>query len=224
MSVQQDKIVVLDLDGVILKTNLIKYRAMLSLFAEYADQQETISAYILARGGVPRRDKLAGILQEIVGVESSAEIISGYLARYAQTLEHELAIAPMVEGVNDFLQQTDYTFYVCSSAPEEEVQRQLQQRDLLGCFTQVYGSTIPKTDALRAIRAAHPHHPIVFFGDATGDWEAAQTANVAFVAVVNERDNVGEQPVIKLHCFSDLAEVTECIEIALLLNANRLSK
>lgn len=212
---QKGAVVVLDLDGVILKTNLIKYRAMLSLFAEYPDQSEEISDYILARGGVPRRDKLAGILREIVGVEPTPALIAGYLERYAHALEHELAIAPIVEGVADFLQQTDYTFYVCSSAPEEEVHCQLERRDLLGYFTKVYGSTTPKADALRAIRAAHPHHPIAFFGDAVGDWEAAKAAHVAFVAVVNERDNFDVQPVIKLQSFSDIAEVERCFDEAL---------
>ncbi|MFZ4662797.1 MAG: hypothetical protein ACOYNY_37675 [Caldilineaceae bacterium] len=79
---QQDRVVVLDLDGVILKTNLIKYRAMLSLFAEYPMQREPISDYILVRGGVPRRDKLTGILREIVGVEPTPALIADYLERY----------------------------------------------------------------------------------------------------------------------------------------------
>ncbi len=208
-------IAVLDLDGVILKTNLIKYRAMLSLFAEYPEQRETISEYILAQGGVPRRDKLAGILRDIVGVEPGAALLTGYLERYAQALEHELAIAPMVDGVAAFLQQDSYTFYVCSSAPEEEVHRQLERRNLLPYFTKVYGSTTPKANALHAIRAIHADSPIVFFGDATGDWEAARSADVAFVAVVNERDNFGELPVMKLHSFANLTEVERCIRSTL---------
>lgn len=215
MSVQQDKIVVLDLDGVILKTNLIKYRAMLSLFAEYPDQREPISDYILARGGVPRRDKLAGILREIVGIEPSAEVITDYLERYAQALAHELAIAPIVEGVATLLQEEGYTFYVCSSAPEAEVHCQLERRNLLSYFTKVYGSTVAKADALRAIRAVHPDGAIIFFGDAVGDWEAARSASVAFVAVVNERDNFGDQPVMKLHSFANLTEVERCIRCTL---------
>lgn len=205
-------IVVLDLDGVILKTNLIKYRAMLSLFAEYTDQHETISTYILAQGGVPRRDKLAGILREIVGVEPSAEVIRDYLMQYAEALEHELALAPMVEGLADFLQQAGYTFYVCSSAPEEEVHCQLERRNLLRYFTKVYGATVAKADALRAIRAVHPNDAIVFFGDAVGDWEAAQAIGVAFVAVINELDNFGDRSVIKMHNFTHLAEVADHIK------------
>ena len=82
-------------------------------------------------------------------------------------------------------------------------------------FTKVYGSTTAKADALYAIRAVHRDSPIVFFGDAVGDWEAAQTAAVAFIAVVNERDNFGDQPVIKLWSFADLAEVEACLGRAL---------
>ncbi|MEZ4732465.1 MAG: HAD hydrolase-like protein [Caldilineaceae bacterium] len=212
---QQDKIAVLDLDGVILKTNLIKCRAMLSLFAEYPDQREQISDYILARGGVPRRDKLAGILREIVAVEPTPPLIAGYLARYAQALAHELAIAPMVEGVATFLQKEGYTFYICSSAPEAEVHCQLERRNLLGYFTKVYGSTTAKADALRSIRAVHSGSPLVFFGDAVGDWEAAQAADVAFVAVINELDNFGNQPVTKLHSFANLTEIERCIRYTL---------
>lgn len=208
-------IAVLDLDGVILKTNLIKYRAMLSLFAAYPSQRETISEYILARGGVPRRDKLAGILREIVGIEPDTALIADYLDRYAQALEHELAIAPMVEGVATFLQQAGYIFYVCSSAPEEEVQRQLARRNLRSYFTEVYGSTTPKAAALCVIRDTQPHNPIVFFGDAIGDWEAAQAVDVTFVAVINERDNFGDQSVSKLYNFTNLAEVEACIKQSL---------
>jgi len=130
-------------------------------------------------------------------------------------LAHELAIPPMVEGMAAFLQEKGYTFYVCSSAPEAEVHCQLEQRNLLPYFTKVYGSTVAKADALCAIRAVHPDGAIVFFGDAVSDWAAAQSAVVAFIGVVNERDNFGDQPVMKLHNFVDQMEVEEFIELAL---------
>lgn len=208
-------VAVFDLDGVILKTNLIKYSAMLSLFADYREQQSRISEYILARGGVPRRDKLFGLLHDLLGVEPSTAMLANYLERYARALEYELAIAPIVEGVDGFLRQDGYTFYVSSSAPEQEVYQQLQRRNLLTYFAALYGSTTPKAVALRTIRAANPGKPLVFFGDAIGDWDAAQEAGVAFIAVVNERDNFGDHPVIKLPSFTTIAQVEVCIQRAL---------
>lgn len=208
-------VVVLDLDGVILKTNLIKYRAMLSLFADYQEQQESISAYILARGGVPRRDKLFGLLHDLLGAEPSPAILEDYLERYARALEHELAIAPIVEGIDNFLQQDSYAFYVSSSAPEPEVYQQLQRRNLLTYFAGIYGSTMPKATALQTIQAAHPASHLVFFGDAVSDWEAATAAHVAFIAVINERDNFRNETVLKLSGFTNITQVEACIQRAL---------
>lgn len=212
---QHGCVAVFDLDGVLLRTNLIKYSAMLSLFSEYPEQQKSISAYILARGGVPRRDKLFGLLHDLLGVEPSAAMLADYLERYARALEHALAMAPLVEGVDGFLQQDGYTFYVSSSAPEAEVYQQLQRRNLLTYFAAIYGSTTPKAAALHTIRAANPGKPLVFFGDAIGDWDAAQKAGVAFIAVVNECDNFGDHPVIKLSSFTTIAQVEACIQRAL---------
>ena len=56
----------MDLDGVILKTNLINYCAILSLFAAYPDQQPKISDDSLAHGGVSRREKLSTILHALL--------------------------------------------------------------------------------------------------------------------------------------------------------------
>ena len=208
-------VVVLDLDGVILKTNLIKYRAMLSLFADYQEQQESISTYILARGGVSRRDKLFGLLHDLLGTEPSTAMLADYLERYARALERELAIAPIVEGIDGLLRHDGYTFYVSSSAPEPEVYQQLQRRNLLPSFAGIYGSTTPKATALQTIQAANPGKQLVFFGDAIGDWDAAQAAHVAFIAVINERDNFGDKPVLKLSDFTNITQVEACIQRAL---------
>lgn len=208
-------VVVLDLDGVILKTNLIKYRAMLSLFAAYPEQQERISAYILARGGVPRRAKLFGLLHDLLGVEPSPALLEEYLERYDRALENELAIAPIVEGIDRLLQHETYTFYVSSSAPEPEVYSQLERRGLLTYFAGIYGATTPKAAALKTIQTIHPDRSLVFFGDAVGDWEAAKEAQVAFIAVINERDHFGDAPVIKLSSFINLAQVAACMQRAL---------
>lgn len=207
-------VVVLDLDGVILKTNFIKYRAMLSLFADYGDLQGRISDYILAQGGVPRREKFIEILRNIIGTTPTEPLLTNYLQRYAHALEYELAIAPLVDGVADFLVARSHTFYVSSSAPDAEVARQLARRNLSHYFATVYGLQTPKAEALRQIVAAHPTATVVFFGDSVGDWEAAQEAGVGFVGVVNERDNFVGQSVVKLNNFMRTPVIEECMQRA----------
>ncbi|MBX3013945.1 MAG: HAD family hydrolase [Caldilineaceae bacterium] len=214
MAGMTNTVVVLDLDGVILKTNLIKYRAMLALFAEYSALQPSISAYILAHGGVPRREKLATILRDFVKTTPTDPLLNRYLERYAHALEAELARAPLVEGVAAFLAAGGCPFYVSSAAPEAEVALQLERRQLHTYFTHIYGAQTPKAEAVRQVAAAHPTAPLVFFGDAVGDWLAAQATGVAFVAVINERDNFAQQAVVKLRDFTQPEQVERCIQKA----------
>ena len=207
-------VVVFDLDGVIVKTNFVKHEAMLSLFADHPEQQKAISAFILANGGVPRRAKLAQILQHNLRAEPTDALLSEYLCRYAMQLESQLAVAPMVAGVGEFIAHYPGKRYVCSSAPEAEVQLQLSRRSLGHHFAAVYGGTTPKTEALRAIAVSNPSQSVVFFGDSVGDYEASCQAGVAFVGVVCERDNFQGMPVVKLQDFTHRASVEQAIRRA----------
>ena len=203
--------VVFDLDGVIVKTNYVKHAAMLSLFADHPDQQGAISEFILSNGGVPRRAKLAHLLQHALRAEPTEALLSEYLHRYAAQLEQQLAVAPMVEGVGPFIAQYPASRYVCSSAPEAEVQQQVSRLALGGHLAAVYGGDTPKSDALRAIATGHPDQTVVFFGDSMGDYEASCQAGVAFVGVVCERDNFKGMPVVKLRDFAQRATVEQAM-------------
>lgn len=202
---------VFDLDGVIVKTNFVKHAAMLSLFSEYPEQEGAISQFILSNGGVPRKEKLAHVLRYHLRTEPTEALLREYLRRYAVQLEDRLAVAPMVEGVGEFIASLPAARYVCSSAPESEVREQIARRLLGGHLAGVFGGTTPKSAALRAIAAGHAGKAVVFFGDSVGDHQAACRAGVAFVGVVCERDNFQGMPVVKLRDFSDRATVEQAM-------------
>ena len=208
-------VVVLDLDGVIVKTNLVKHDAMLALFADDPARQASVSAFILAHGGVPRRHKLTALLHARLGTAPSEAAIEALLARYAAALAHQLAAAPMVEGVEAFLASWPGPMYVCSSAPVPEVHSQLSGRALDARFAAVYGGDTPKCEALRQIADANPGRRVVFFDDAVSDHAAAQAAGVAFVAVACERDNFATMAVAKIQDFVQPAVVARAMTEAL---------
>lgn len=193
---------VFDLDGVILKTNFIKHKAMLSLFSRYSRQLESISAFILANGGVPRREKISRILSDILHVEPTESALSRYLIDYSAQLEKELAEAPFVEGAFELICNYPGARYVCSSAPDLKVQEQINRRSLTPYFSAIYGGSTPKQEALGQIATICPIRSVIFFGDSIGDYEAACEARVNFVAVVCERDNLQGLPVVKLKDFA----------------------
>ena len=130
--------IVLDMDGVLLRTNDAKYRAMLGLFERYPAKTTEISEFILRSGGVPRAEKLKYILESIVGIVASEDAVDEYLVKYEHSLEGALSAAPFVAGVEEFLSSCECPLYLCSSAPASEVARQLSARNLDSCFAEVF--------------------------------------------------------------------------------------
>lgn len=210
-------IFVFDMDGVILKTNLLKHDAMLSLVGQGFADRQSVSQYILKSGGIRRDEKLAHILEVFLRHKVTPSLLSTYLERYADKLEFLLADAPMIEGVAKFLSDTQSPCYVCSSAPEHEVESQLVRRNLRRHFSAVYSSQTPKAEALLEIQRLHPSAPIVFFGDAIADQAAAALAQVAFVGVTAEHNNFVESNAVTIHDFSSPEELARA-KVAALAN------
>ena len=206
--------IALDMDGVLLKSNDAKARAMLELFQEYSTKTNGISQFILRNGGVPRVEKLTRILDSIIGIPAPEAVLTEYLAKYEASLEEALLAASLVSGVKEFLSTWECPLYLCSSAPSGEVSRQLGARNLVGYFAEAFDGRTPKDVALRSIASRHGNAGVVFFGDSLGDLSAARSAQVPFVAVVAEWDNFPGHRVVKLHDFADRPAVQRCISEA----------
>jgi phosphoglycolate phosphatase-like HAD superfamily hydrolase len=206
--------VVLDLDGVIVRSNAVKRHAMLEMFRDHPAEAAAIASYVAANPGIRRDRKIRHILERILNVHASDELVASYLARYERELVEGLAAAPLVPGVDAFLAHAEHPFYVSSTAPEREIAAQLQRRGLSKRFVAIFGATTPKVDALRSVCARHPSAAVVFFGDSVSDWEAARDAGVAFVGVVSEGDSLGGLPVPKLTDFTSPATIHECMRSA----------
>jgi histidinol phosphatase-like enzyme len=145
--------VVFDLDGVIVKTNFVKYAAMLSLFADHPEQQGAISEFILSNGGVPRRAKLAHLLQNNLCTEPTDALLSEYLRRYAIQLEHQLAVRQWLKASRS---SSLATHRPATSARQRQKPRStnksLAGRSVATCA--VYGSTTPSRCTARYRRIA----------------------------------------------------------------------
>jgi phosphoglycolate phosphatase-like HAD superfamily hydrolase len=203
--------IVLDLDGVVLQTNLVKHSAMLSLFEEHS-KREAIGEYILANVGVRRDVKISHILRTFIEHPNAKDALPQYLDAYGAKLERLLRSAPLVPGVEAFL-GSDHIFYLSSSAPEPEIELQLRSRGLWSRFRKIFGASKPKAIALSEVREESASRPI-FFGDSLPDLEAAREAGAPFVAVVFERDNFVRVPVVKLVDFTSIEHVRYCIDAA----------
>jgi phosphoglycolate phosphatase len=201
--------VVLDMDGVLLRSNAIKHAAMLGLFDATADQRLTIAAYNQRSGGVPRRIKFQHIWEAILHRSYSAVVERVLAERYESALETEMLRAPLTEGVEQFIGSITLPRFVCTAAPKREALAILEANGLLQCFSGVYDGSTTKALALDAIvqHVGRGQGPVVFFGDAVADLEAAIEARVGFVGVTREANNFVGTSVPTIHDFSDIQNV-----------------
>ena len=211
--------IALDMDGVIFRTVKLKHDALLSLFP--AHLSAVASRMIWSLAGVPRRHKLALVHEACHGTQATTANVEVYLSQYAALLEAALAAPPLTPGVASFVALGQHRAFVCSSAPIEEVRRLLKAADLSDALEAVYGAPTSKPDALREIIDRVAGMPLVFFGDAVADREAATQNAVAFVGMTGEHDAFDLTPVPKLVDFSDVQTVLDAVAKAMLVLETR---
>ncbi|HNV58306.1 MAG TPA: HAD hydrolase-like protein [Rhodoferax sp.] len=206
-----------DMDGVIFRTTRPKHDAMLSLFP--GATKEVASDEIMSMSGVPRGQKLTRVYERCFGRTPSGAELQALLQKYEVALRVVLADPVVTPGIKSFLERSSSQCFVCSSAPLEEVERQLQIAGLEKRFERAYGAPTSKTQALQDVSRRVGHMDVVFFGDATADLKAAKDAGCAFVAVVGETDQFPESPTPRVADFVNDVVVLDAINCALVANA-----
>ena len=205
--------IVLDMDGVILDSEPIKIAAFASLFSDYPEQLSVVDQYNRTHRGIPRSGKFIHVLTSILGLPAEERDLQILGERYKSVLARELSHVPLVRGIEQFLQLAEFSFFLSSSAPIEEVQSLLQSKALSHYFQAMYGYPCSKAEVLRQLKSQYREDSIVFFGDAWADYQVAQLAGVRFIGVDVYSsltfDNT-DVPVIK--DFSDLERIAEMIE------------
>lgn len=180
------QMVLLDFDGVIIESAIIKKNAYRKLFEIFPGHEKAIQAYQETRGGIPRRQQFEEIYARVLRRTLSLEQKDDLEKRYVGLMLEEVMKAPFVEGAMEFLRDFHerLELYLVSATPEAELLRTVNSHGLEPYFRKIYGSPPAKAEILDRIFRETGRRPdeAVFIGDYPTDREAAEAAGVPFIA------------------------------------------
>ncbi|MCC7162730.1 MAG: HAD family hydrolase [Anaerolineae bacterium] len=178
--------VVFDLDGVILESAEIKTVAFLELFGGYPEFRERILEYHLGHLGVSRYDKFEWIYRELLKKPLDGVERERLGQEFSGLVLGKVMGCPFVPGVRELLERWrgSKLMFVASGTPQGELDVILEGRGIAGCFEGAWGSPTKKEEVVRRVLGVYglARDGVLFVGDGSSDWEAAQATGVRFLA------------------------------------------
>lgn len=186
MCLNDVRAVVFDLDGVILESAELKTAAFLELFGEYPQFRERILAYHLGHLGVSRYDKFEWIYGELLKEPLSGERKAELGREFSGLVLDKVLACPFVPGARELLERWKGSklLFVASGTPQGELDVILEGRGIAGYFEGAWGSPTKKNEVVRRVLCEYglARGEVLFVGDGSSDWEAAQATGVRFLA------------------------------------------
>ncbi len=176
---------VFDCDGIIIESVDIKSKAFAALAAPYGQEaQDRMLMYNKMHGGINRVVKFRWFFDEIVGRPITQAELDEWNKNFVMLCIEEVKKCPLVPGIEQTLAKWHHKLpmYVCSGAPQEELEILLNLRKLNHYFVGIHGSPPGKEELLRriAIHSKCPQDSILMIGDSPTDMLAAEAVGTQF--------------------------------------------
>lgn len=183
------KYFVFDFDGVILDSVRIKTDAFAALYADFGnDVVAKVVAHHELNGGVSRFEKFQHYHLEFLGLRLSVDEMDRLNNVFSELVLTKILAANAVKGVFIFIDEIISKGKLCginSATPEDELRSIVEQRNFTKYFELVLGSPCSKLENLHKIKTKFncEYSDMIFFGDATSDFDAALMAGIEFVGL-----------------------------------------
>ena len=194
------KVIAIDFDGTIVKSNEIKDKAFDSIFSKWPEHKEAMMQWHLANNTTARGDKFRYFVEVILGQQDHDELIEELTNRFSELSHKEIVNCPMIEGVREFLDsyENKVQLFLVSATPRDELNKILKARVLTRYFKEIHGAPINKAEILKKIISIKLISPdeMLYIGDSPEDQKAAKSSGCHFVGIKSSRKlNIHSNPV-----------------------------
>lgn len=188
------KTVLFDFDGVLAESLEVKTRAFYDLYDPFGeDIAEAVKEHHLANGGVSRFEKFRIYHRDYLDQELSNEEVEQWAAKFSELVLQGVVASAEVAGASELLEQLKGKVHmaIITGTPTEEMVEILELKGWTDYFDRVMGSPKKKTEWVAELKEENyfESETTVLIGDATSDFEAAQSQGIPFF-LREHKDNV----------------------------------
>ena len=189
MSLSEIKVCVLDVNGVLIDSNLANAQAMGQAFTDDPILQKRIASLYLKLTGIDRGTKIRTIQKQVIKRPFKQNEYELHWQRFHNLSHQSMLKAPLLPGCKEILTELgklDITRVALSNTPLVELQEILAAHNLQSLLDLIRGGgDWPKSESLVRLIQESEFEPdkCLFIGDGKGDLAAARYAGVSFVAV-----------------------------------------
>ena len=212
------KAIFYDFDGVIKESTDIKSKAFYDLYIAFGKEiAQQVEQYHIEHGGISRYEKIKYWHKTHLNIDISEEELQVWAQKFSDLVLKKVVESPYVLGALNTIQVLNkhYEQYVVTGTPQNEIEKICKDLQITNLFKQLCGSPKNKIKWCKELipQTGLKNTEIVFIGDATTDYEAAQHHQFHFILRVHEENETlfANKDVIKIKDLVDLEAVIKSI-------------
>lgn len=174
-----------DFDGVIAESVSAKTEAFRDLYAPYGkDISDKVVDHHIRHGGVSRFEKFKIYHEEFLNKTISQDGIDNLAKQFSDLVLNKVINSDEVKGAHQFIEKyaEKLNFWIITGTPTDEIKIIADKRNLSQYFIGIHGS--PKNKKYWTEHLLEKHNlkreEVIFLGDATTDYDAAEYSNLNF--------------------------------------------
>ena len=191
--VDRKKIIMYDFDGVIKDSNGAKLNGFVDLFPNINEVTKgKIREHHMDNLGMSRYDKIPYYM-ELASIKVTKEDIIYYQKRFSEIIILKVLTTNWIEGAYDFIKchASTHEQYIVSATPKNELNELIEKLEIRSYIKKAFGSPTNKIDAIHEIMKSTKvkHSEVLFIGDGSIDFQAAQTVGIDFLLMQNNENH-----------------------------------
>jgi HAD superfamily hydrolase (TIGR01549 family) len=181
MKLSEYDTIILDCDGVILDSNLLKLDAFRDALSDYDnDVVSNFIDYFKVNFGTSRYTLTKVFIEEFLKQEFDENLYQNILNKYSQNCVALYEQSNMTKNFIDFIEKyKDKNFFVASGSDQDELRSVFETRGISKYFVNIFGSPKKKTDIVSDI--VRTNNNCVMIGDSQSDMQASNDNKINFI-------------------------------------------